>query len=442
MKNNLLLLFLFSLIIHGCVHENELVPAIPLDISVDINPNVPKTVRLNVQWKGADEFFIEYWPVDNYAYAKTISVQPLSSGLYAISIHQLIEHTIYNYAIKTSVDSVDIDHQLREFKTASRPKAVDEFYNESENEINAIQTGHLLLHRSGHPSVILILDNKGQVTWYRTSANMIKVAKLTHRNTILTLESSSDQPFADADLILETNFNGDTLLHLKYGQNEFDQIPHHDLLLNNKNNVVFLTNFNKGEFIGDGILELDRKGQRVWEWNTFSFFENPDPSTYMQPWANSLVEKEGYYYVSFRQLSQVWKIHKNNKQTVWKLGEGGDFDLSADSKFMNQHFVHFNDNAEILMFDNGDIDSRGYSRVLSLDLTKSDQSILPQINIQLPQEYFSPYMGSVQQLTNNEFLVCSAVNGVILNMSSSGELNWKLKTKDRIYRCVYIENVF
>lgn len=410
-------------------------------IRVNISPSIGKIAKLTVSLSQPHEAYLDYWETENTASVKTLFL-PLSEDTeQTILISQLKENTTYSYLVRFGEESAQ-PSKIQTFQTQSRPDAVDLFYDESKNQIDTDLDGHFLFHKTGHPSVILLVNGSGEVVWYRTSPNMIKVANLTHRNTILTIESSTDQGFSDGDRILETNLAGDTLLLLNYGENDFNKIPHHDLFLTEENHVAYLTQEFQGEFSGDGILVLDRNGQKVWAWSSFSEITEPDLATYAQPWGNSLVEDETAYYVSFRALSQVWKINKQSRQVDWKLGATGNFQLLDDSKFLFQHFAHFNSSGDLMLFDNGATDNRPFSRILSLRLTDESQTISPKINIQLPAEYFSPFMGSTQQLNTEEFLVCSATNGIILGINQSGQINWKLTAEDRMYRCVYIENLF
>lgn len=408
---------------------------------VNIYPSIGKTAKVEVSLSQPHQFFIDYWETTNPDDLKTIHVPEQDELNPTVLISHLKENTTYSFAIRFG-DEVVETKDIKKFQTAERPEAVDLFYDETKNQIETHLDGHFLFHRSGHPSVILLVDGQGNVVWYRTSPHMIKVANLTHRNTILTIESSTDQGFSDGDRILETNLAGDTLLLLNYGENEFTKVPHHDIFLTKDNHIVYLTQETQDEFSGDGILVLDRNGKKLWEWSSFSEFTNPDLASYIQPWGNSIVEDESAYYVSFRALSQIWKINKQSRQIDWKLGADGDFQLNDDSEFMFQHFAHFNHTGDLLLFDNGAAENRPYSRILSLRLTEQSQTLSPKTNIQLSETYFSPFMGSVQQLNSEEFLVCSATNGVILNVDHSGLVKWKLIAEDRMYRCVYIENLF
>ena len=409
-------------------------------MQVNINSHIGKTAKFEITLSSPHEVYLDYWKTEQIETLNTIHLQEDDYAMTAI-LYGLEENTSYQYKIRFDAEDA-LGSQIHNFKTQIRDDAVKQFYLESENEIETDLDGTFLFHRTGHPSVILLVNGKGQVVWYRTSPNMIKVANLTHRNTILTIESSSEQDFSDGDRILETNLAGDTLLLLNYGENDFNKIPHHDLFLTQENNIVMLTQEVQNEFKGDGILVLDRNGQKLWEWSSFGEFSNPDLATYVQPWGNSIVEDEKAYYVSFRALSQVWKINKISKSVDWKLGQNGDFNLDPDTQFLFQHFAHFNQGNELLLFDNGATENRTYSRILSIELAEDSQSLSPKTNIQLPAEYFSPFMGSVQQLNNNEFLVCSATNGTILNVNLEGNILWKLTASDRMYRCVYIEKLF
>jgi hypothetical protein len=272
---------------------------------------------------------------------------------------------------------------------------------------------------------------------------MLKVVKLTRNNTLLSLEDENSTSLGDGNVILETTLSGDTLFHLKYGQKGFDKSIHHDLDLNARGNIVAATNVVLGSAIpGDGIIEFDRQGNKIWEWTTFDSPDAANTGINQQPWINSLfTDTDGNYIVSLRAFSQVWKINSGSGKIMWKLGKGGNVQMDVNDEFMFQHYAHRNPAGDIMLFDNGS-SARPVTRVLALTVNEQALTATRKINFPLPSGYYSAIMGSASLLPDNNFLTASSTNSTILKTDINGGILWKIKLGEPIYRGEFINDPF
>jgi hypothetical protein len=385
---------------------------------------------------------VKFWPEGTTQENAKVSVVSSESRDHAIPLFDLQENTTYHYKVVINNENSDQSEEILSFTTASIPTFVKEFYKESENQIVEQSEGYYLFASMTKPGSLYLVDKKGKIAWYRTTPNVIKAARLTKNNTVITLEDNTDNPMGDGNIILETSWAGDTVFYQTFGQGGFDKVAHHDVQLHPNGNMVFITNEMKDGLPGDGLLVLNRQGKKIWSWSTFDEITDIDLSTYKQPWGNSLfIDKDNNYIVSFRSLSQVWKINGTTGDVMWKLGKNGNVTMNVESQFMFQHFAHRNKNDEIMLFDNGDA-TRPQSRLISFTINESAKEATTRIDKFLPAEFYSMIMGSTSVLPDNTLLAASAVNGKIIKLDESGSVLWSLKTASRIYRVEYVIDPF
>ncbi|MDO5981223.1 aryl-sulfate sulfotransferase [Flavivirga spongiicola] len=304
----------------------------------------------------------------------------------------------------------------------------------------------MLFNKMSMPSGVFVVDENGKTLWARSSDNFIKMVKLTHRETILTLEDNTGNQLGSGNIILETTFSGDTLTYLKQGVNDFKHMAHHDVLLNNQGNFAYINDIPKdNNYVVDGVSVLNPNGQKIWEWETTPYISIPtlNNNEFVQPWGNSLTidESDDNYIVSFRNLNQIWKVHSLTGDVIWSIGKEGTILLEGNDAFMFQHHAQMVSDNKLLLFDNGSLEDRSYSRIVvyTIDFDNNEASLTT--NIKLSNTLFSPFMGAVQLLPNG-FLVTSSMTGKIARLNNNGEVLGQLDFSDRIFRASIIENYF
>ncbi|WEK34363.1 MAG: aryl-sulfate sulfotransferase [Candidatus Pseudobacter hemicellulosilyticus] len=358
---------------------------------------------------------------------------------HSIPLFHLKEQTAYEFSILTE----GAESSTHAFTTAAIPAHVKKFYSEEQRQIRDANNGYILFYSRYAPATAYLIDPSGKIAWYRTTPHMLKVARLTQQQTLLWLEDEHNTSFGDGNVILETSLAGDTLFYLKQGQKGFDRSVHHDLDLNPKGNIVAVTNVLQGSAIpGDGLMELDRQGNKIWEWTTFDTPDAADLGIHAQPWINSLdIDTDGNYIVSLRAFSQVWKINAASGSIHWKLGKNGNVAMDPQDHFQFQHYAHRNPAGHIMLFDNGSAD-RPFSRLLSFQINEQTLQASPVIRQELPAQYYSAIMGSTMLLPDQQLLTASSNNSTILKTSASGDILWTLKVAEPVYRAEYIGDPF
>lgn len=364
---------------------------------------------------------------------------------HSITITGLKEKTSYRFVVNIPLaDGSEYISEEHRFTTAAIPNSVKQFYKPEENPINEPDHSHFLFASRTGPACIYLLNSKGQMVWYRTTRNMLKVVRLTKNNSLLCLEDENNTSFGDGNVILELGLGGDTLFYARQGVKGFDRSVHHDLFLNSRGNIIAATNvFKTGNPIpGDGIMELDRNGNKIWEWTTFDSNDAAELGINNQPWINSLVEDtDGNYLISLRSFSQVWKINSVSGAVMWKLGKGGNVQMDVADEFMFQHYAHRNPAGDIMLFDNGSA-ARPVTRLMSFSIDEQQKKATRKLKVELPSDLYSAIMGSTMLMPDQHILSASATNGRIIKTNSTGTVLWSLKVAEPIYRAEYVGDPF
>ena len=420
------LIVIISCFVWSC-HNDEFGELVTADFC--INENEPTSIVLNISGGLGTEVSIELRNTTTGFIEKSVVIQ-CEKDDYKYLLTSLKSGEEYAFKVFTEENLVN-EGQV---KLPEMPQEYSEFIDVKIEGQCDLGSNYLLLNKMSEPSGVFLFNSEGKVVWSRLSDNFVKMVKLTERGTLLTLEDDLGDKFGNGNIILETTFTGDTLARLEYGKNDFDRMAHHDVVLTKNNTYAFITNVHVDNVVVDGITELNAFGTKVWEWDMAShILPVPQGETFSQPWGNSIVEdSEGNFLVSFRSLSQAWTIDSKLGNVKMKFGNGNDYGLNESDLFVNQHNTQWVDD-DLLLFDNGNINNRSYSRILryALDLENSNASVLD--NIKLPDALFSPYMSAVE-VCDNGYIVTSSIAKKIAKIDYSGSVVWTMTFGDRMFR--------
>jgi len=180
-----------------------------------------------------------------------------------------------------------------------------------------------------------------------------------------------------------------------------------------------------GKYIwGESLIEINRQGERVWEWRAS---EHLDPDIDVMclleyrtqwPYTNSVfVMPDGNVLVSMRFINTVAIVDKRSGDIVWRWGPG---------ELGHQHDARMIDNGNILIFDNGAhrrTYGPSYSRVVEVN-PKSNE-IVWQYKANPPTDFYTATQGGEQRLPNGNTLICEALMGRLFEVTMEGELVWE-----------------
>jgi hypothetical protein len=227
---------------------------------------------------------------------------------------------------------------------------------------------------------------------------------------------------------------------------------------------------------GDLIVELTPEGDVVWEWDAFDHldpmrrrdgFEDEifDPATGQagQDWTHGngivLDEATGTLLFSMRHQDWVIAIDVDTGDVLWRLGEEGDFALTAGTWSYHQHSPQWQDDGTLLLYDNG-LGNPGLDDALetsravryALDL---EAMTATQVWEDEAEPFMAPIAGDADRLPDGSILVTDSAIDLGLGVGSvyarireideraSATPQWTLTTElgTFVYRCTATERL-
>ncbi len=211
---------------------------------------------------------------------------------------------------------------------------------------------------------------------------------------------------------------------------------------------------NEYPWVGMRIVEWDKDGNEVWNWDPFEHFTMDDYDAYGGIWwdfqagshdwmhsnAFHFDEEENVIYVSHRHLSRISKIAYPSGNVIWNIGmpeqyNTGSENICTDLGNSFQHNIQLLDDGSLLFFDNGNLsemlmgDSNPTSRLRRIRVFDNSYCET-EWEYTLPPNLFGVGMGSVQLLENGNYLLYTFGNGMnqsqptLREITSENEVVW------------------
>ena len=433
-------LWLFVWVI-GCGPSNEV-----YNLEKDLSNALRAKFKITTKEKAS--VFIEFWNSNEPTHFIT------DGSLYGldheITLLNLQPNTAYLYCFIIDNHDEQIRSDENIFTTASLPPSLPtvNLILDSGNVFN----GYILIRNVQPPGQQILIDHLGKIAWYEEfDTTLFRPFSWTQEQTILALRSDKE--------IQEFDLTGNFILDLKFGEKGIDQSLHHEIIMDDHQNIISLTHNDQlfdlsaaggtssDTVKGDGILVLDSMGNKIWEWDIFDFIDPLKDKNILETrddWshANSIgITEDGHYLVSFRHFNQVWKINSKTGNIIWKLGLNGDFSMKDNQIFYLQHTAHINSFGEVMLFDNGGPE-RFTSRAISFQLDTVRYLVnTGRVDITLPKSLFSFKQGSAYLIDKDKVLICSSIKKSILITNMEGHFLWQLNLSESVYRADYVDAI-
>ncbi|MEO9020643.1 MAG: aryl-sulfate sulfotransferase [Ginsengibacter sp.] len=429
------------------------------EVHIGLHNNNELKIQLDVSTIKKADLYAEYW-ADSIKKDIFKAADILNNGLsHRIVMCDIIPETNYSYRLITNQNGKIDTSKTYTFKSVALPIWLTEQFKASCNHPELLPTkfkeGFMLLNKKEMPGIVYIADYTGRLRWYHVIDNTgLKVVHFTKDKTILAILGSNDEPTSYGSEILEINMLGDTLLHLKKGQSDFVNTIHHEILRNDRRQLVTIFEDNKifdlssvggtskDTVSSDGIIVMDSTGKKVWQWSVFDVLDplkDPNILKDRKDWthANSLnYDKDSNYIISFYNTGQIWKVDAKSGKIIWKYGKGGDFKIPADGQFSESHAVHINANGNLMFFDNGV--PKEQSQVIAMKLDEQNKTAKTVLHIELPPQIYNARMGSGYLIDDNHILCCCSKRHIAVLTNRDGKLLWTLDMAVPPYRVEFL----
>lgn len=429
------------------------------NITIGTHSNNELKIQIDVTTKDNVQVFAEYW-ADKDGIKNKITTPISKKGLtHSLVLINITPETNYSYQLVTVQGQEKSTSKVYTFKSRTLPEWLQKQFkaNIPKPELlpQNFKKGFMLLAKRETPGVAYIVDYKGNLRWYHTvEGTGFKVTHFTKEQSIIAILGKNDEPTSYGSEILELNLQGDTLTHIKKGQGDFKQVIHHEIIKKSANEIVTLTvdqkimdltsigGKQKDTINGDGILILDKKGKQIWKWSVFDDLDPMKDKALLKTkkdWthANSLnYDKDGNFLISFYNNGQIWKVDSKTGKVIWKLGKGGNMNMSKDSDFSQAHAAHINQDGSLLFFDNG-VDKK-QSSVFALKVDEKGKNVKLDFHINLPKDIYNDRMGSAYMIDKETVLVCCSKRHITVLTNKKGVLLWALESEIPPYRTEFI----
>lgn len=207
---------------------------------------------------------------------------------------------------------------------------------------------------------------------------------------------------------------------------------------------------NKIRFDDDYLVEYDENGKVVWSWYTSDHFNldlikqlalktnKNSVSLHLNSFSIDSVGK--YIYLSFRDLNRIIKIERRTKKIVAEYGRKlSELDTMVfeTNLFSKQHDVRVIGSNEITLFNNNSIDSNYISSALRIKLpsTKAESYSVQwefKLNFDSLTNGKADRLGSVELLSNGNYLICTGENGRLLEVTNENNVVWDLMLFEKV----------
>jgi len=193
------------------------------------------------------------------------------------------------------------------------------------------------------------------------------------------------------------------------------------------------------QMAGHQILRIRADGLLEYTWDAWRYFTIDDwieeplslqtgaVADYDHP--NSLhIDHDGHYIASWRHLAEVTKINSQTGDVIWRLGgRNNQFAFVNDTfdGFNGQHSAVMLDNGNLLLYDNGLRHDPPESRAVEYELDTTAMTATQVWEYRHDPAVYTPFVGSVQRLTNGNTVVGFAGEGLVTEVGPAGNVVWE-----------------
>ena len=438
-------------------------------------------IDIDVQTSRDTDAYVQYWCFnDKEKKDSTLFYSPISRNKddHNLRLINLKFNTSYNFNVVAKKNGNKRVSKTYSLNTAKEAPWIP--YYPDKDSIAAVNfDGYLHFHSRQVPGYMFIIDGKGQLVSYQKNEANFKVSKFTHKGSLLGILSSDTLHFTNGKKIIEYDQFGNVLFEAETGKDGIEKSFHHEIDLDGNGNIMTLVyeekimdltslgGKTKDTVRGDGILVINHNKEIVWEWSVFDVMNPLEDEKILEgkkDWlhANSLFkDRQGDYYISFRNISQIWKINGRTGDIIWKLGgEDGDFEIPKDVVFFGQHNIRINDKNELTLLDNGnmrfepgrmprpinnrgqDINANARSRLLKLSIDTLQMKVTPLGSVTFPKRYFTHSQGGAEYINDSLVVFCSTNTNRILFTDQNGEIVGNIPLEYSTYRVQYLEELY
>lgn len=453
-------------------HEPQVDPIADYVKAVTVSNHESNSLRVNVniEFKQECDYSVRYWRKDDPDDVSTTKCRHTDGLNGSVTLMYLYEQT--EYELEIAIAGTPICSKSVGFKTRSLPSGVTGYIAEKGQAVRF--PGYFMQAALRSDGYMTIADMDGKVLWYepcqpvgRDYITQFEAFDLKlEGNRIWFLNGYLFTPEASGITSMATNigcvdFEGN-VSRLWSSDRGFSPAPlaHHEIIELEDGNILVVGSSQKiydltpigGEpntlVSGDGYTIFNKEGKIVSQWDCFGEID-PLTCEYVNArafyWdlvhANALsIDSDGYYYMSFNRINQIWKIDPVNGKVLYRVGENGNVDMDQKGYPSGVHAVTPLAPDRLLCLDNG-IES-GKSRGLIYKVNPQNMSAEIETMVELPEEYSSYDRSNVSLIDGGKALMFGMTNAkVVVFTDLEGNIVKLLRTSVASYRTIYLDRL-
>jgi len=459
----------FCLWTSSCEKNNESISYYISSISVSSHESNKLRVYADIAFKKDCDYTISFWKKGDLSSIQTTRSRHTNKLKERVSLMYMYEDT--EYEMKVNIEGTSISSKPLTFKTGKLPADVTEYEIISGKAVKI--PGYIMQTAMRSDGYMTIADTDGNVLWYQHSQPEgrdftavfdvlepnLDENKIWYLNGYLfSLESGAQAMGTTMGCV---DYEG----NLSYFWASADgssptPIAHHEIHELKDGNILVVSSSQKiydltpigGEpnttVNGDGYIIFNKQGQILKKWDIFEEID-PVTCTYtnakMFYWdlvhGNSLgIDSEGYYYMSFNRINQVWKIDPQSGNVIYRVGENGNVTMNPIGYPSGVHAANPIAPNRILCLDNG-IESQ-QSRGLIYKVDPATKSCEMETIVTLPTEYSSFDRSNVELIDNESTLMFGMTNAkVVVFTDLKGNIIKNLRTSISSFRTNHLDRL-
>ena len=438
-------------------------------VSVSNHESNSLRVYADIEFKKDCDFSIRYWKKDSPEDIQTTSVRHTDALSSRVTLMFLYESTEYEFEV--DIEGKSLYTKPLAFQTRSLPSDITRYEIQRGESVDI--PGYIVQNALRADGYMTIADTDGKILWYQ---------HCQPEGRDFTCQFDALQLYPDENKIwflngyLYNTESGSQAMGTTMGCVDFEgnlsyfwassdgtsptPLAHHEIYELPDGNILVVGSSQKpwdlssiggaadGYVSGDGYTVFTKEGKIVKQWDCFSEID-PLTCPYTNARAfywdlvhgNSLgIDSEGYYYMSFNRINQVWKIDPASGKVLYRVGENGNVAMDSKGYPSGVHAATALAPDRILCLDNGI--TSGKSRGLIYKVNPSAMTADVETIVELPEEYCSLDRSNVSLICDETILCFGLTNSkAVVFTDLSGTIVKSLKTSIASYRTVYLENL-
>jgi DUF2075 family protein len=308
---------------------------------------------------------------------------------------------------------------------------------------------------------LLVIDNNGKVVFSRYLLSSINTDFKLNKNGMFTYFSMArsrfygmNSNFEIVDSFRAVNGKATNLHELKF----LDDGGY--IMLAIENRTVDMSEVVDGGkpnaiVVGNSIQKFNAEKELVFEWNVFDHLNITDATEDIDLTTpvvecfhcNALdLDYDGNILLSVRYFDEIIKIDVETGDIIWRLGgsksKNNEFVFANDTDennftgFSHQHAIQRLPSGNYLLFDNGNLKSPQYSRVLEFSLDQENKVFTKVWEYRPSPDVYSSAMGYAQRLENGNTIIGWGENlftKTVTEITSEGEVVFDLSLPYKVY---------